>query len=262
MLWTGLASATLGLATVSVCQIAVCKAASILLFGSEETRRYFFREFIRNSVEGLSAAEVKERAAMAASWQNWVFNFAFSFVGASLVEESMKYAPVVYAQRRGTPEERRPRDRAYIDYVVAGSLGFSVVEMLGYISMAYKNNESLPKLALTILERVGGVAGHLSVACLTALRATKRDYYGADMSWWQIMWPAVLFHGTCDFMVFSFSAWEGNVGFIHPKDWGTSVVMIAAYLGVTGSAVWCTRREWRLLDEEDQLRSLPEEMKG
>jgi hypothetical protein len=125
MIWTYAATGTVGLATAALTQMATltltqmvtCSAASTILFGSGQTRRDFLNELQRSTIDGLTADELTRRAELAVSWQNWVFNSAFTFGMAGLVEETLKYLSIAYARRRGTAEQRQRRNRAYIDYL-------------------------------------------------------------------------------------------------------------------------------------------------
>ncbi|PMD42996.1 hypothetical protein L207DRAFT_509573 [Hyaloscypha variabilis F] len=255
--WTYLLSGTCGLLGVGLIQMAVVKAVSLLLFyrdpgGSED----FWTEFARTSVQGLSVEELGKRARIAWGWRNWVFNGVLTFVAAGFGEEILKYAPIAYARRRGEREEKKRGSRAYVDYALAGALSFSLIENIGFLYAAVeKGGESWSRLAFSVFERVvvGGM-GHLTMSVLTALRATRRDFYGDRLSWWEVIGPAALYHGAFDFLCFSVSAWEGNVGWIHPTSLGATSVMFGSYLGLVASAMWQTRTEWKGLEERDQVR--------
>ena len=106
MIWIYAAASTIGLTAVVLVQMAICSAVSSILFGSGEMKQTFWTEFRRSTIDGLTADETIHRARLAASWQNWVFNSALTFLVASLVEETFKYLPIVYARRRGTVEQR------------------------------------------------------------------------------------------------------------------------------------------------------------
>jgi hypothetical protein len=257
MIWTYVAVGTFGLAAVSLFQLAIVKAGNLLLFGSDSAmRKKFWTEFARNTINGLSADELSRRAELASSWQNWVFMAGFSFVAAGICEEALKYLPIAYARHRGTVEERKPRDRAYIDYAIAGSLSFGMIEAIGFIYAACKpEGDAWPRLVLTLFERaVIGQLGHLSVAVLTALRATRRDYYGDPLSWLSVVGPAVILHGAADFVCFGASALEGNVGWIHPTGIPITTAMFGLYTSLFGTAAWQARREWKGLVNRDRLR--------
>jgi RsiW-degrading membrane proteinase PrsW (M82 family) len=125
---------------------------------------------------------------------------------AGLVEETLKYLPIAYARRRDAAQRR---DRAYIDYALAGALSFGVIENIGFLyASCEKGHESWARLLLTVFERVVvGASGHLLVAALTALRAIRRDYYGEKLSWWGVVGSSV---------AMAFSTVEGSAGWIHP----------------------------------------------
>ena len=101
MIWTYAATGTVGLATAALIQVVTGYAASTILFGSGETRREFLKEFGRSTIDGLTADQLRRRAELAFSWQDWAFNGAFAFGMAGLVEETLKYLPMAYARRRG-----------------------------------------------------------------------------------------------------------------------------------------------------------------
>ena len=225
----------------------ICGAASRLLFPSNELRETFWEEFSRGTVAGLTRDQLTNRAALAISWPNWVFNGVLTYLAAGLVEETLKYMPIAYARRQGTLEERKQRDRAYIDYALVGALSFGLVESIGFLYAACETgNESGSKLLLTVAERlVAGSLGHLLAAALTALRATQRDFYGKKMSWWQVVGPSVLLHGTFDFIAMSFSALESNVGWVHPVGVRNTVTMIGMIAGVISTAGWWVWQEWK-----------------
>ena len=255
MLWTSVGVATIGISIGALLQLGLCKATSSLLFGSGEASKVFWGEFQRNTIDGLTAHELSCRVELAKSWRNWVFNGVFSYVAAGLVEETLKYLPVIYAAHRGTPEGREPRNRAYIDYALAGALGFSLVEGLGFIyASCQADHGGMSIKLLTLFERVVlGTVGHLSYACLTALRATRRDYYGEKLSWWQVIGPSVLLHGTWNMAAMSISALEGNVGWIHPTGVWATVAVIGPAISIATATVLKVLREWSELDALDAI---------
>ena len=256
MIWTYAAACTVGLTTVMLVQMVTCSAASSILFGLGQTRADFWNEFRRSTIDGLTADELTRRAELAVSWQNWVFNSVFTFFAAGFSEEILKYLPIAYTRRRGTVEQRKQRNRAYIDYALAGALGFGVIENIGFLYVSCEQgHETWPRLMLTIFERmVFGSLGHLLVASLTALRAIRRDYYGDQMSWWAVVGPSVMLHGTFDFVAMAASALEGNVGWIHPTGVRNTTAMFGLISGVVATAAWQVRREWKALDDRDRQR--------
>ena len=255
MIWTYAAVGTVGLAAAMSVQMVICSAVSTILFGSGKMKDYYWSEFQRSTIDGLTADELTRRAELAFSWQNWVFGTIFTYLAAGLVEETLKYLPIAYARRRGTAEQRQQRNRAYIDYAMAGALSFGMLESIGFLYAACESgHETGPKLAFTLVERMVGSIGHLLVASITALRATRRDYYGDQMSWWAVVGPAVILHGTSDFVAMTASALEGNVGWIHPTGVRNTTVMLGLISGLITTAGWLVRREWKMLDDRDRQR--------
>ena len=138
-------------------------------------------------IDGLTVNETAYRAILAKCWQNWVFNGVQGYVAAGFVKETLKCLPILYAQLRGTPEEPKPRSRAYVDYAPAAGMSFSMLEGITciYLSLSCEvDHDGSAKLLLVLFERViFGTVGYLSFACLLiALQATKRDFYGDRLS--------------------------------------------------------------------------------
>ena len=253
LIWTYATAGTLGLFLVMLLQLAICSAASNLLFGSGQARNDFWTEFGRGNIDGLTPREITRRVRLASSWQNWVFNGVLTFVVAGLGEETLKYLPIAYARRRGTAEQRKQRNRAYIDYAVAGALSFGLVEMIGFLYGACEQGrEPWLKLMSTLLERMVGSLAHVLVAALTAMRAIRRDCCGDRMSWWSVVGPAVILHGTFDFVAMGASALEGNVGWIHPVGVETTTAMLGLIGAVITTAAWQVRQEWKTLGDYDR----------
>ena len=255
MVWTYAATGTVGITVVSLAQMAICFVVSSVLFRTRELRDTFWSEFGRTSTDGLTSEELARRAELAMSWQNWVFIAALTYPAAGFVEESLKYIPIAYARRRGTVEQRKQRNRAYIDYTVTSALSFGLVESIGFLyASCEEGHESWPKLMVTLFERIiVGSLGHLLAAALTALRATRRDYYGDRMSWLAVVGPSIILHGTFDFVAMAACALEGNVGWIHPTGLRITAAMYGLIGAVVVTAAWLVRREWKSLGNRDQL---------
>ena len=255
MVWTYAATGTVGITVVGLVQMAICFSVSSVLFRTRELRDAFWTEFGRATIDGLTAEELTRRAELAMSWQNWFLISALTFPVAGLVEESLKYIPIAYARRRGTVEQRKQRNRAYIDYAVTSALSFGLVESIGFLyASCEQGHETWPKLMVTLFERIiVGSLGHLLAASLTALRATRRDYYGAEISWWAVVGPSILLHGTFDVVAMAASALEGNVGWIHPTGLRITAAMYGLIGAVVMTAALLVRREWKLLGNRDQL---------
>lgn len=226
MIWTFAGLGTLGLVGVMLFQMVLFKGTTALLFGTGARSAFFVSEFQRSTINKMSLEELSKRAILASSWQNWVMNFLVAFGMAGLSEEILKVLPIVYARQRGTVDNRKSRTRQYLDYALAGSLSFGVIENIAFLYAAVEGaGQSSTKLLVTALERVVfASAGHLLAAALSALRATRRDYYGDDLSWWDVIRPSVLLHGSQNFIAFSTGALEGSVGWIHPTGFWTQYV--------------------------------------
>ena len=255
MVLTYAATGTIGITLVGLVQMALCSAVSSVVFRTKELRDTFWTELGRATIDGLTTGELERRAELAMSWQNWIFISALTFLAAGFVEESLKYIPIAYARRRGTVEQRKQRNRAYIDYTVTSALSFGLVESIGFLyASCQQGHETWSNLIVTLFERIiVGSLGHLLAASLTALRATRRDYYGDLMSWWAVVGPSIVLHGSYDFVAMAASALEGNVGWIHP----TGLRMTAAMYGLIGAVIvtasLLVRREWKALGNRDQL---------
>ncbi|KAK3115870.1 hypothetical protein LTR53_004370 [Teratosphaeriaceae sp. CCFEE 6253] len=208
-------SATLGLVAVLAAQTLLMKIVLKPLFGRQA--KAYVAEFMRSSIKGLSAEQIAFRATLASSWQNWAFLLVFTFVGAGLCEELLKYAPI--ASLRHQNNSTAPRE-VLVQYAVAAALGFSTVENVAYSRMAVQAGERGWKLALTIAERViAGGPGHCLTAALLAINVAKLgEYRTSPSSLWQILGGSVLYHGIFDFVLFAISALHGNVGFVHPEN--------------------------------------------
>lgn len=255
MIWTYFTAGTVGLAAIALGQMIICAAAGAILFGSGQAKDDFWKEFSRSTIDGLTGDELAHRAKLAGSWKTWVFNAVLTFVAAGLMEEIPKYLPIVYARRRSAANPKARRDRAYIDYALAGALGFGVVEAIGFLYAACEEgHESWPRVAFTLTERVAGCVGHLLLASLAALRATRRDFYGDRMSWWAVVGPSMLLHATADFVCLAASALEGNVGWIHPTGVRTTTAMLGLLSSLYAVTVWQVRREWKGLERRDRQR--------
>lgn len=273
LVWTYLLSATVGVASVSGMQGVVGYVLSTLFYGTGEARSRFLKEVMRTSVAGLDSETLLYRAATANSLRYRAFVSLFFFTAAGVGEELLKLLPTFYARRRAAKEERKLRKWEYLDYVLSSSLAFGLVEGIGFLYSACETSlETGWKLALTVFERlIIGSSGHILMAVLSALRATRRDYGGErGMSWWKIIGPAAAIHGAFDVGALLFSASEvsivgsdvwmyfvandvqGNVGWIHPSDPVTSGLMLTTACCFWGGTAWLVKREFKLLDKGDR----------
>lgn len=139
-----------------------------------------------------------------------------------------------------------------------------LVESGGGIYTAVNDPASTwPKIALTVAERVIlGASAHLITAALSGLRSIRKDQTATtpgakrnlrDVSW--IIGPSVFMHGVNNLGLFSFSAWNGNIGFIHPTRLDQSLAMLGMYLTALGSTAWLAWREVRMIDEAEKKQA-------
>ena len=263
LVWTTLISATAGVAAAAACQAVTGYTAATALFGNGEIRDYFVREVMRASIDRLSTDDIASRAALAWSWRNIVFNAVFSFVGAALTEETLKYMPVVYCRHslKKTDRETRQRSRAALDYALAWGLGIGLVEAVG--GLYAERQSTWPKIALTVFERVVlGSSAHLVTAALSALRSIREDQSSKNTTsrrsfrtFLSIIGPSLILHGANNFGLFSFSAWDGNIGWIHPTNFAQNMAMLTMYCTALGAAGWLVRREWNAVEEYEKKES-------
>ncbi len=105
---------------------------------------------------------------------------------------------------------------AYIAYAIASALGFSTLENIGFIYQACQV-ESASRLAITVCERVAiGAPLHSGSGILLAVNVIRRDLRHEPLNLWQVMQLPILLHGTFNFFLFSLSAANGNIGWVHP----------------------------------------------
>lgn len=111
-------------------------------------------------------------------------------------------------------------------------------------------------MVLILVERIGlGQLGHLEAGCLTALRAIRRDYYGDQLWWLEVVGPSILYHGVFDFVAFSVSVLEGNVGFIHPTGIWKTAAGLWFLIGLVVMAIWQVKQEWMELESREHTAS-------
>lgn len=211
LVWTYSLCATAGVAISSAIQAGIGYGLSTLFYGTGDARSKFFTEVMRTHTAGLDAETLLYRAEMAKSTKYRALVVLLFFTAAGVGEEVLKMLAVFYARRRASQDKRRVRKWEYVDYVLSSSLAFGVVEGTGFLYSACETSaERGWKLALTVCERlIIGSSGHVLMAVLSALRATRMDYGGEKgWSWWRVIGPAALIHGAFDVGALLFSASE------------------------------------------------------
>jgi len=120
-------TSTFGFAADMLAQITTRKAELRLVLGSNELpNRYFWAEFSTNPASSFWVDKRARRAELI-SWKYRVFKGIFYFLVDGIIEETTKYLPILYARRCGIAQQRQQRNRAYIDYGLAGTLSFAPI---------------------------------------------------------------------------------------------------------------------------------------
>ncbi|KAI1641165.1 hypothetical protein F4809DRAFT_214254 [Biscogniauxia mediterranea] len=241
-IWTYVLAGTLGTTVVIIIQSILSYIFALALFQADAKK--FFVEFQRNEADiaSLDAETLATRRQMAASWQNWTFNLLLAFAVAGTVEECLKYSALALARRYG----RILHERNYTILAAAGAMGFGTFEGIGFIYAATKAIQGPGGLALAVAERIIiGPPMHAVGAVLIGLNTARRDFHGESLGFANIIALSLLFHGLSDFCLFSFSALDGNVGWVHP--YGKRLLLVyGVVLTVHGTLIGYVRR--RLLE--------------
>jgi len=176
---------------------------------------------------------------MTRQWPYWMFLPVFCFLAAGLVEEGLKYCVLLGARRFGKIHTKHN----YVVVAGAAALGFATVENLAFVYASTQSDESLASLTLTVLERLAvGISGHMMTAALVAVDVVARDLKKEPKTWWQILWLPVLFHGGFDFALLALSAYEGNIGWVHPKGPSTVSLALAVVVGFQSTLAVVVKR--------------------
>jgi hypothetical protein len=216
---------TVGMAMAISLQGIVAYLAAWLLFGSEY--KAYMAEFAKGENDIDGAEHIAKRFEMSRSWRYRVFLLCFAFVMAGLLEEGMKYGAIVGARRYG----RVVNEHDYIAVGITSALGFAVVELIGFVYAAHKQKETLTRFVMTILERIiFGLPTHAMMTTLVAINVIRRDVRHEPMTLWQVLQEPVLYHGCTNTVLVGFSAYNGNVGWIHPRGL-TMYIMLALAVG-------------------------------
>ncbi|KAI0597786.1 hypothetical protein F4775DRAFT_218484 [Biscogniauxia sp. FL1348] len=239
-IWTYVLTGILGTTVVIIIQSILSYVFALVLFQADTER--FFAEFQRSGADiaSMDAETLAARRQMAASWPNWIFNFLLAFVMAGTVEEWLKYSALALAHRYG----RIFHERNYIVLAAAGAMGFGTFEAIGFIYAAAREPEGPGGLAMAVVERiVVGPPMHAVGAALIGLNTARRDFHGQSLGIANIIALPLFFHGLLDFCLFSFSALDGNVGWIHPH--GKRLLLVyGVVLTVHGILIIYVRRRF------------------
>lgn len=253
MVWIYFSVSIIGTTLLGLTQLLAYLLLVSVVMGDRASE--YWTEFLRGTVEGMLPEERAKRANLAFTWQNWLLTILFSFVMAGGFEETLKYLPVAYAKRSERVSEKKHRN-IYLDYALAGSLGIATVECIGFLHDTYANGiQSMLELIVTLAQRlVAGTAGHLSTAILTALRATRSNFYGPQQSSLWIIIPSVIIHGIGVMTVFVSCTLDGHVGWVHPTELISIAGMYGFFFCVVCVGVILAYREHKLLNLIERRR--------
>ncbi|KAM0717831.1 hypothetical protein Q7P37_006163 [Cladosporium fusiforme] len=240
--WTYLGMSVLGPVAAAMAQLGMCSLMFKLLFGSRGN--LYMQELQRTTLEGVSTDIIDTRKLMAWNPRYTLSIAVLSYFGAGLVEEGLKYLALRLAVWRARPKH----EQEYLIYAAAAGLGYGTIENILVTYGSVTNKDSTAMLALTTFERlIFASVGHTIMALLTALKSVRRDARGEKLPIWRVLAKSVFYHGTMDFMLFSLSAWHGNIGWIHPTDVGSIAFAIVAVVTLQGNAVWDALRQLKQL---------------
>jgi RsiW-degrading membrane proteinase PrsW (M82 family) len=124
----------------------------------------------------------------------YVLLFVLAYISAGCCEEGMKYV-LATRVKRWTPNFR---DReGFLLYAVAGALGFSTVENIGY---SFNSLSPWYQALVGVVTRVLiSTPIHLGCAYLVGVGVVRREVYGEPLPLWRVMVLPILLHGTFDF---------------------------------------------------------------
>lgn len=230
--WTYLGTSIVGPLIAGSIQLSLIKVMFKALFRGQASD--YMRELSRLTLENVSTEVLDARKQMAWTPQYFLAITIFSYLGAAAVEEAIKYLALRLAVYRARPKH----EREYLIYAAVAGLGYGTIENI-LVTYASVNDETGGKLALTLFERIVFASmGHTVMALLTGLQSIRRDARGEKLAIWQVLARAVAYHGTWDFVLFSVSAWNGNVGWIHPTDFGSAAFAVFSVIALQGKAAW------------------------
>ncbi|KAL1851655.1 hypothetical protein Daus18300_012464 [Diaporthe australafricana] len=285
---------TLGVAAMTAAQLLSGHLLLLALFGPGGARRYM-REFLRSDASLLTPDQLAARATMARSPRYAIFLVLFTTLSAGLPEELLKYLPVLWlqgrrrkdkksSQQQGREKQQPLGKRAAVRAATAASLGFALVELVGYAlaargsaadraSYAQASRTTAaaiagPSITIILLERVFvSLPGHIATAILSASRGAdaeaEEEEEGTDNNTagggavvrgkWLGRWrrvlsavaPSVVYHGLFDLVLFGASAWVGgHVGWVHPVGTRAVVGTLGLCVCVQGVLYAHTLRAW------------------
>jgi RsiW-degrading membrane proteinase PrsW (M82 family) len=226
-IWTYLGTGLLGLSVAGILQLGLCTLMFRALFGSQAGD--YVEEIQRVTLQNVSIETIQSRQQMAWTPRYLLGLTIFSYIGSAVLEEAIKYFALRLAIRSARPRH----EHEYLIYAALAGLGFGTIEnsLVTYASIT--GDETGGMIALGLFERVILASlGHTIMALLTGLQSIRRDARGEKLAIWQVLARAVAYHGTWNFILISVSAWNGNVGWIHPTDVGSVVLALSSVIAL------------------------------
>jgi hypothetical protein len=203
------------------------------LFGARQGD--YMRELQRVTLDNLPADIIEARNQMAWTPNYFAALTVFSYLGAGVVEEGIKYVALRLAVFRARPRH----EHEYLVYATMAGLGYATMENIIFTHASIEKVDSAGMIGLTLFERIIFASiGHTIMALLTGLQSIRRDARGEKLPVWRVIARAVVTHGTWDFALFALSAWDGNVGWIHPTDTKGFILNLSPVIALQGYAVW------------------------
>jgi RsiW-degrading membrane proteinase PrsW (M82 family) len=231
--WTYLGTSIIGPLVAGAIQLSLVSVMFKALFGGQADD--YMRELQRITLENVPTEVLDARKHMAWTPQYFFAISIFSYLGAAVVEEAIKYLALRLAIYRARPKH----EYEYILYAAMAGLGYGTIENILVTYASIEKKETVGMIALTLFERIVFASiGHTIMALLTGLQSIRRDARGEKLPIWRVLARAVAYHGTWDFVLFSVSAWNGNVGWIHPADVASIVFALSSVIALQGRAIW------------------------
>ena len=244
--WTYLGTGILGLSAAGVLQLGLCSLMFKALCGARASD--YMEELQRVTLENVSKEIIHARQQMAWTPRYFLGLTIFSYIGSALLEEAIKYFALRLAVRHACPRH----EHEYLIYAALAGLGFGTIENTLVTYASITGDETGRMVALGLFERVILASlGHTIMALLTGLQSIRRDARGEKLSIWQVLAQAVAYHGTWNFILMSVSAWNGNVGWIHPTDAGSIVLALSSVIALQAKAARDVSKQLKAL----QLRA-------
>jgi RsiW-degrading membrane proteinase PrsW (M82 family) len=201
-------------------------------------------ELQRVTLEHVPEYIIQARQQMAWTPRYFVGLTILSYAGSAVVEEAIKYIALRLAVRRARPRH----EHEYLIYAALAGLGFGTLENILVTYDSITENATSGMLALTVVERlIFASLGHTVMALLTGLQSIRRDSRGEKLPVWRVLAKAVVCHGTSNFILLSVSAWNGNVGWIHPTDAGSIVLALSSVIALQIKAAWDVSKQLKEL---------------